>query len=60
MGSHWTDEEWMVDVIRHYHDGHRIGAQAMKDEIIARLKEHVDAIPDWEMAVELVEDVKID
>jgi hypothetical protein len=24
-GSHWTDEQWMEDVIRHYQDGYRFG-----------------------------------
>jgi len=24
-GSKWTDEQWMEDVLRHYHDGYRFG-----------------------------------
>lgn len=60
MGSNWTDEEWMVDVLRHYEDGYRFGAEDMKKRITEALSAHVDVVQEWQAAIELIEEISID
>jgi hypothetical protein len=55
-----TKEEWMMDVVNHYEDGHKLGAEDMRNRIVDALKEHVDVLPDWSAAIELIEEITLD
>lgn len=50
----------MMDVVNHYEDGHKLGAEDMRNRIVDALKEHVDVLPDWSAAIELIEEITLD
>lgn len=60
MGSHWTDEQWLDEVNSHYEEGHKLGAEDMKNKIIEALQEHVDVLPEWAAAIDLIEEITLD